>query len=314
MNIRLGTRGSRLALAQATLVSRLIRSSNPSVQVEIVEIRTSGDRIQDVVLGPARGQSFFTKEIEAALIAGEIDLAVHSCKDLATAQPAGLCLGAILEREDPRDALVAIGGRRLSELAPGSVVGTASVRRQAFLSRHRPDLAFENLRGNVPTRLDKVVEGRMDAVVLACAGLHRLGYEDRISERIDPEILLPAAAQGAIAVQVRCDDVPVHSVVGSIDHAPSRVQVVAERACLNTLEAGCQAPVGVLARPSGRERLRLDAAVVLPDATARGFLEGPSAEADSLGRSVALDLLAQLAVDSLRDLGLGRDVDPAEGL
>jgi hydroxymethylbilane synthase len=308
VKIRLGTRGSRLALAQAHLVSDLLRAARPGVEVEISEIRTSGDRIQDVVLGPNLGQSFFTKEIESALLAGDVDIAVHSCKDLATVQPTGLCLGAILEREDPRDVLVSADGSAFADLPPGATVGTASVRRRAFLAQSRPDLRYEPLRGNVPTRLRAVEEGRFDAVVLAAAGLERLNLAHHITERMDPAVLLPAAAQGAIAIQVREADADIRELVQTIDHPSSRVRVEAERACLNALEAGCQAPVGALASLHS-DRLEIRAAVLLEGRAASTSASGPPAGAEALGREAAETLLKQLGVSSLRELGLGR-ADP----
>ena len=187
------------------MVARLLEAAHAGLEVELVEIRTSGDRIQDVPLGPELGQAFFTKEIEDALLDGRIDLAVHSCKDLATTLPDGLVLGAVPVREDPHDALVS-GGATLSALPAGARVGTSSPRRKGFLAHARPDLVIQEQRGNVPTRLKAVDEGRVDAIVLAVAGLRRLGLADRITEILDPDVLLPAAAQGALALQIRADD------------------------------------------------------------------------------------------------------------
>ena len=297
--LRLGTRASRLALAQSTMVARELEAAHPRLTVELVEIRTSGDRVQDVPLGPELGQSFFTKEIEDALLDGRIDLAVHSCKDLATALPEGLALGAFPVREDPYDALVS-GGATLSALPAGARVGTSSPRRKGFLSVARPDLTIQDQRGNVPTRLQAVDDGRADAVVLAVAGLRRLGLADRITEILAPDVLLPAAAQGALALQIRADDDRAGDAVAALDDPRTRAEVTAERACLRALQAGCQAPVGALARVDGAE-LVLRAAVVGPGGITRARCTGPAEEAATLGRRAAAELVAQLGLTSLRD-------------
>jgi len=297
--LRLGTRGSRLAIAQSTMVARLLREAHPGLEVELVEIRTSGDRIQDVPLGPELGQAFFTKEIEDALLEGRVDLAVHSCKDLATTLPEGLVLGAVPVREDPHDALVS-GGPTLSALPAGARVGTSSPRRKGFLAHARPDLALQEQRGNVPTRLKAVDEGRADAVVLAVAGLRRLGLGDRITEILDPDVLLPAAAQGALALQIRAEDADAADAVAALDDPGTRAEVTAERACLRTLQAGCQAPVGALARARGAE-LVLRAAVVGPGGVTRARVAGKPEEAAALGARAAAELVGRLGMTSLRD-------------
>jgi hydroxymethylbilane synthase len=298
--VRLATRGSALALAQALDVARRLTDAHPGLEVELVEVRTIGDRLADVPLGPSLGQSFFTKEIEDTLLAGGAHLAVHSCKDLATVLPEGLVLGALLPREDPRDVLVSGDGRALAELDAGATVATASVRRRAFLALARPDLVLVDLRGNVPTRLRAVDDGRADAVVLAAAGLHRLGLRGRISEYLEPDVVLPAAAQGAVAVQVRADDEASRALVGVLDDGPTRSAVTAERACLRRLEAGCQAPVGCLAEWAGG-RLTLRASVVGPGVRDDVALEGGADEAEALGRRAAESLLEALGLPSLRE-------------
>lgn len=297
-HLRLGTRGSLLALTQSRGIAARLEGSHAGLTVEIVEIRTSGDRIQDVPLGPHLGQAFFTKEIEDALLAGRVDLAVHSCKDLATVLPDGLILGALPTREDPRDAWVSAGGG-IRQLAGGSRVGTSSVRRKRFLAAARPDVNIVDLRGNVPTRLGAVDEGRCHAVVLAVAGLRRLGLGDRITEVMDPDVMLPAAAQGALAVEVREGDVRVREMVAVLDDPATRAEVVAERACLRRLEAGCQAPVGTLGRTADGG-LDLRAAVAGPDRVVRVHLSGPATEAEALGVRAAEALLDELGVASLR--------------
>ena len=303
--LRLATRGSALALAQARQVEARLRDAHPGLAIEIVEVRTTGDRLTDVPLGPHIGQSFFTKEIEDALLDGRADLAVHSCKDLATVLPPGLVLGALLEREDPRDVLVSRDGLALTELPEGARVATASIRRKAFLALARPDLDLVDLRGNVPTRLRVVDEGRADAVVLAAAGLHRLGLGERVSTYLDPHVVVPAAAQGAIAVQIRADDVATAAKVAALDHTPTRAAVTAERACLRRLEAGCQAPVGCLATldVSDARRLTVRTAAALPDRRKDGVAIGAAGEAETLGRQAAEALLETLGVASFREAG-----------
>jgi hydroxymethylbilane synthase len=298
--VRLGTRGSRLALTQSGWVADQLRAKHPEVDVDLVEIRTSGDIIQDVPLGPEHGQAFFTKEIEDALLDGRIDLAVHSCKDLATAMPTGLVLSALPEREDPRDVLVSTHGG-LDDLPAGATVGTSSPRRKGFLRAARPDLDIRDQRGNVPTRLKAADEGTIDAVVLAAAGLARLGLSDRATAVLDPSVMLPAAAQGALALQVRIDDERLHELTSVLDHAPTRRAVEAERACLRRLEAGCQAPVGALGSVRADGRMRLEAAVVGPEGIVREALEqAEGGSPELLGTTVAEALLARLGLSSLR--------------
>lgn len=297
--LRLGTRGSRLALVQAEAVARQLEEAHPGLTVELVEIRTSGDRIQDVPLGPELGQAFFTKEIEDALLGGRIDVAVHSCKDLAATLPEGLALGAVPAREDPRDALVS-RGPALAELPPGARVATSSPRRKNFLAHARPDLRVEDQRGNVPTRLRAVDEWRVDAIVLAVAGLRRLGLAERIVEILDPDVMLPAAGQGALAVQIRVDDERTAALVAAVDDPRVHAEVSAERACLRRLQAGCQAPVGALARIDAGEVV-LRAAVVTPRRIVRVRRSGAASDPSALGAAVAAELLEGLGVGSLRD-------------
>ena len=296
--LRLGTRGSRLARAQTDWVAAKLRAHVPDVELELIPIETFGDVHHDVALTPELGQSFFTKEIESALLEGRIDVAVHSCKDLATVLPDGLRLSAIPEREDPRDVLVSRAGT-LAELPSGARVGTSSPRRKGFLTAARPDLDVVDLRGNVPTRVRAVDEGRLDAAVLAAAGLRRLGMAERITEWLEPPVMTPAAAQGALAIQTRVGDEAANALVAPLDHAPSRAEVTAERACLRCLEAGCHAPLGALARIS-ETTLRLDAALLAPEGLVRADAWGGADDAEALGAAVAETLLAQLGLASLR--------------
>ena len=268
--------------------------------MEVVEISTSGDRIQDVALSQIGGRDFFTKDIEDALLDGRIDLAVHSFKDLATANPPGLTIGAVLERADPRDALVAPAGTDLGSLPPGSVVGTSSLRRKAFLAAARPDVGTRELRGNVPTRLRRFQDGDYDALLLATAGLERLGLADRIAQRLDPGVMTPAPAQGAVAVQIRESDPETRQWVAALDHSPTALATRAERVLLSVLEGGCQVPVGALARMEGRQ-LHLRARVAELDGSVSLFVEtrGPAEDPDALGREAAEALLARGAAEIL---------------
>ena len=298
--IKLGTRGSLLAMAQSRGVAAALETAVPGLSVELVEIRTSGDRIQDVPLGPHLGQSFFTKEIEDALLDGRVDVAVHSCKDLASALPDGLVIGAIPEREDPRDALVSRGAR-LDDLPAGARVGTSSPRRRSFLAQARPDVALQEQRGNVPTRVRAVDEGKADAVVLAVAGLRRLDLQDRIVEILEPDVMLPAAAQGALALQIRTDDAEVARIVATLEDGGARTEVTAERACLRRLEAGCQAPLGVLARATA-QGVEVRAAIASPDGLVRVSVQGTRDDPSDAGVALAEELLGELGLESLSEV------------
>lgn len=300
MKIRLGTRGSRLALTQSNWVADQIRASSSSIEVELVEIVTAGDREKSAFLGPQLGQSFFTREIEDALLDGRIDIAVHSCKDLATTLPPGLSLGAIPPREDPRDAIVT-RGPKISELPDAARVGTSSPRRRGFLKHAFPGLIFADQRGNVPTRVAAVDRGEYSATVLAAAGLNRLNLAHRITEVLSPDTILPAASQGALAVQVRLVDRDVLDAVAFLDHQVTRTAVMSERACLRRLEAGCQAPIGTLGRVD-ESGLTLDAAVATPERIVRVRCTGTLDSPDHLGDEAAEGLLRQLGVTSLKDV------------
>jgi hydroxymethylbilane synthase len=260
----------------------------------LVLIKTEGDRIQDVPLSQVDGKAFFTKEIEEALLKEKVDLAVHSLKDLATEMPPGLELGAVLEREDPRDALIARGSVSLQDLPPGARVGTSSLRRRALLARWRPDLVLLELRGNVPTRIAKLDEGGYDAIVLAAAGVKRLGMEDRISSFLPFQRFLPAVSQGAIGVQIRSGDTGVVEWIEKLDHPRTRLATVAERALLRTLEGGCHVPVGGFAHVEG-DRLELRGIICSLDGTSsvEGEISGPTEEAEALGLALARDLLGR---------------------
>jgi len=281
----IASRGSKLALWQAHWVQQQLAALGYASRIDI--IKTTGDKITDVPLAQVGAKGLFTKEIEEALLAGRADLAVHSLKDLPTELPAGLILAATPEREDPRDALV---GRRLAGLATGAKVGTSSLRRAAQLRKVRPDLQIEPVRGNLDTRLRKLDEGQYDAIVLAAAGLKRLGWEDRIAEILSPEIVCPAVGQGALGIETR---EPGLEVCLRMNHAPTQAAVTAERALLGALGGGCQVPIGAYATVSGN-LLSLQAVVVSPDGVdlVRDRSEGSVADAQRIGRELGEALLA----------------------
>ena len=262
--LRVGTRASRLALWQADHVVSELRRHWPALTIERVPITTLGDRVTTVALSRIGDKGIFTRELEDGLRSGAIDLAVHSLKDLPTELPADLEIGAILEREDPRDALVAAPETTMATLPAGAQVGTSSLRRRAQLAAARPDLRIVDIRGNVPTRLEKFRQGEVDAVVLALAGLKRLGLESHVSEVLDPEDLLPAAGQGALAVQIRRGDDRSGRLLAPLDHGPTRLATTTERALLGFLEGGCQVPIGALGQFDG-STLLLRAVVASPD-------------------------------------------------
>lgn len=302
--LRIGTRRSDLARWQANHVVAAIGGLAGAPSLEMLYIKTEGDRITDVPLHLIPGKSFFTKEIEQALLEEQVDVAVHSLKDLATEMPRGLVIGAVMEREDPRDVLLSHGGTSLEDLTPGARIGTSSLRRRALLRRWRPDLELVDLRGNVPTRIHKLSEGRFDAIVLAAAGVKRLDFESRITAYLPPERVLPAVAQGALALQVREDDEYVLSWVRQLDDADTRQATAAERALLGRLEGGCQVPVGALATVTNGV-LTLRAVVSSLDGTrsVEGTREGPSGQAEQIGGSLAEELLgrgAEVILDEIR--------------
>jgi hydroxymethylbilane synthase len=273
----IGSRGSRLALWQAEWVKSSLERSRPGARVEIEIIKTSGDVMRDVPLAVIAGMGVFTKELEEALLAGRIDIAVHSLKDLPTTLPEGLAIAAVTEREDPRDALVLPAGADGSEasiksLRAGAVVGTSSPRRQAQLRHLRPDIELKDLRGNVDTRLKKLDAGWYDAIVLASAGLRRLGFHDRISAAIDPAEMLPAVGQGALGIETRAADDATNALVALLEHEPTRAACTAERALLFSLGGGCKVPIAAHATV-GDQRLRLEALVAGASRVIRDSIE-----------------------------------------
>ena len=260
----LATRGSPLALVQSRWVKSEIERTSPGTNVEILTIRTAGDRNTHQPLPQIGGKGLFTKEVEDALLDGRAYLAVHSLKDLPTELPAGLILGAVPKREDSRDAFLSRKGERLSDLRKGALVGTSSVRRAAQLKRLRPDLQIEPLRGNLDTRLRKLREGPFDAIILAVAGLKRLGFDGEITEILSPDILCPAVGQGALGIEARADDQRTLQALALLEDASARLAVTAERALLKGLGGGCQIPIAATVVRDG-ERIRLRALVIRPD-------------------------------------------------
>jgi hydroxymethylbilane synthase len=241
--LKIGTRGSKLALWQANWVKSALNTQHPSLSVELVIITTKGDKILDVPLAKVGGKGLFVKEIEEALLDGRIDLAVHSMKDMPSEIPKGLCIGAIPERENPQDVLISKKGLPLSQLEPGARIGTSSLRRSAQLLHVRPDLRVFPLRGNIDTRLKKLETENLDAIVLAAAGVKRLGLENRITEFFNENIILPAIGQGALCIEIRQNDPEVEPIVAKLDHLQTRTIVMGERAFLKRLEGGCQVPI-----------------------------------------------------------------------
>jgi hydroxymethylbilane synthase len=314
--IRAGTRGSRLALWQTEHVIASLAQAWPALSFERVHIRTLGDRITDVPLPRIGDRGLFTRELEDGLRNGEIDFAVHSLKDLPTDQPAGLRLGAVLSREDPSEVLVARHGRRLADLPPGARLGTSSLRRRAQVMALRPDLDIVDIRGNVPTRIDKVQRGEYDATLLALAGVRRLDLTAAVSEVFPGDVMVPAPGQGALAVQVRAGDARILRVVAAIDDATARLATAAERRVLKALEGGCQAPIGALATWIAPGRLHLagivagiDGRQLLRAAEEREVEDEGSALA--LGESVAAVLATQGArslIDAARQLAGAGDL------
>jgi len=301
--LRLGTRGSALALAQAAELRARLGMAHAELAapgtIEIVTIRTSGDRLASLSLADAGGKGLFTKEIEEALLAGAIDLAVHSMKDMPTQVPAGLAIACHLPREDPRDALVASGGiARLADLPRGATIGTSSLRRQAQLLYARPDLRIVPLRGNVETRLKKIAEGGIAATLLAVAGLKRLGRADRIAAVLAPAEMLPAVAQGVIAVETRAEDARARAWLAPLDDAATSACAAAERALLAALDGSCRTPIAALARLEG-ERIGLDAMVIRPDGRVRfcARRDGARGDAARLGAEAGAELKALAGAD-----------------
>lgn len=316
--IIIGTRGSKLALWQAAWVKSELQKLNPDLKIELNKIKTTGDKILDVPLAKVGGKGLFVKEIEEALLNGEADLAVHSMKDVPTDFPKGLHLAVICKREDPRDAFITAGVserkiKRFKDLPKGATVGTSSLRRSCQLLSIRPDLKIEQLRGNLDTRLRKLDEGHFDAIILAAAGVKRLGWAERITEILEPDISLPAIGQGAIGIECRIDDDFINKLIAPLNHSETSICVRAERACLKKLEGGCQVPIAAHATLNNA-KLSMDGLVgsVTGDRIIKSHVEGNPQNAESLGLKLAEDLLSKGAKEILDEV-YGKNISPVNG-
>ncbi|WP_304115363.1 hydroxymethylbilane synthase [Phascolarctobacterium succinatutens] len=291
--LTIGTRQSLLALWQSNHIAALLREKYPECEVVLKKIVTKGDRILDVPLAQIGGKGLFTKEIETELADGTIDLAVHSLKDMPTVLPEGLCLTAITERANVGDAFVSNKYASFEELPLGAVIGTSSLRRKAQLLAARPDLQIMDLRGNVDTRLRKLDEGLYDAIILAAAGLERLGHGDRITALIPPDVCLPAVGQGALAIEARTADDEVRSMLEFLNDLPTKQSTDAERAFLGLLEGGCQVPIGVHADVAG-EQIKIEAIIAALDGSTvlRDTITGKAKDAVALGQQLGKKMLA----------------------
>jgi hydroxymethylbilane synthase len=304
--LRIGTRGSPLAMAQTLEARDLLAAANAELStpdaIEVLEIKTTGDAILDRPLAEVGGKGLFTKELDVALMDGRVDIAVHSIKDVETFLPDGVVLAAFLEREDPRDAFLSLNAPSLAELPAGSVIGSASLRRQAQILNRRPDLKVTLLRGNVQTRLGKLAEGVVDATLLAYAGLRRLGLEEKISAVLSAEEMLPAVGQGAIGITCRADDASVLEWLAAVNHTETQIRVTAERALLAALDGSCRTPIGGLAEIDG-DRLRLRGLVAREDGSEMFETErnGALHDAAALGDDAGRELRARAGDDLFED-------------
>lgn len=296
----LGTRSSPLARWQTEQVLHALHQAHPELQTDVKLIKTQGDRILDLPLAQIGDKGLFTKELEQALYAGEIDLAVHSLKDLPTSLPPGLGIGAVLERHAPNDVLVSRSGCTLEDLPASALVGTGSLRRQVQLQHLRPDLRFQDLRGNIQTRLQKLDRGDYEAIIMAQAALDRLGLSERIATVFPASLMLPAVGQGAIAVEIREDDIQTRELLKAFHHPPTAQAVTAERAFLKRLGGGCETPIA--AYTDAGEQLHLFGFVASLDGkqVLKGHLSAPASSAEALGIELAEKLLAEGADDILQ--------------
>jgi hydroxymethylbilane synthase len=301
--IRIATRQSALALWQAEYVSAALQQAHPGIRIELVKMVSRGDKILDAPLAKVGGKGLFVKELEDGMLRGDADIAVHSMKDVPMDFPTGLGLAVVCEREDPRDAFVSLRFASLAELPRGARVGTSSLRRQCQLLALRPDLKIDFLRGNVQTRLSKLDSGEFDAIILACAGLKRLGLADRITQVLEPKISLPAVGQGAVGIECRVDDTRMRDLLAPLNHPDTWTRVSAERAMNLRLQGGCQAPIAGYAELDG-DTLTLRGLVGRPDGSqiVRVEMNAPRSEAEQLGSAAANELLAHGAAAILREI------------
>ncbi len=301
--IRIGTRASALALWQAEWVKSELEKKYPGMTVSLTKIKTTGDKILDVPLAQVGGKGLFVKEIEEAMLANEIDIAVHSMKDVPTLFPDGLHLSCITKREDARDALLTRNNMKFKDLPQGATIGTSSLRRQAQLMSVRPDFKIQQLRGNVDTRLRKLKEGQFDAIILAAAGVRRLGLAENVSEYLDPAISLPAIGQGALGIECRVDDRELNDLIAFFNHQDTRTCVTGERALLRRLEGGCQVPIACYGQMmNGKLHLiglvgSVDGKRIIKDT-----IEGEADKAEKLGVTLAEKLLSKGADVILREV------------
>lgn len=289
----IGTRASKLALWQANHVANCLREHYPDMEISLKNMVTTGDKILDVPLAKIGGKGLFTKELEVAMLNGEIDLAVHSLKDMPTELPEGLILSAITERVDPGDALISPKYKTLDKLPLNARVGTSSLRRKAQLLHARPDLEIVDLRGNLDTRLKKLTTEKLDAILLAVAGLRRLGWGEHITQVLPQNICLPAVGQGALAIEARQNDADTLALLAFLNHEPTRQATLAERAFLAEVEGGCQVPIGVYAKVTDSNMLQVQAVIMSPDGkeVVRDAVSGQTGEAIELGRTLAVRML-----------------------
>ena len=301
--VRIATRKSPLALWQAEFVRDSIKALHPDIEVELVKMVTQGDKILDTPLAKVGGKGLFVKELEVGMLEGDADIAVHSMKDVPVEFPEGLHLAVICEREDPRDAFVSNNYEKIEDLPEGARVGTSSLRRMCQIRNWRPDLKIMDLRGNVNTRLRKLDDGEYDAIILACAGLKGLGFDDRIRTHLDPGFSLPAIGQGAVGIECRSDDEFINDLIAPLNHPATRTRVLAERAMNDRLEGGCQVPIGGYAELDGNTLL-IRGLVGRPDGSemVRGEIAGRAEEAEFLGKTLAEDLLARGADVILKEV------------
>lgn len=297
--IVVGTRKSPLALTQTEWVMEQLQKHHPDLEIGMEKIVTKGDRILDVTLSKVGGKGLFIKEIEQAMYDRTVDFAVHSLKDMPTEMPEGLMLVAITHREDPRDVVITRDGRGFSDLPTGARVGTSSLRRAAQLTNARPDLEIVSVRGNINTRLKKLEELELDAIVLAAAGLERMGWADKISERLPTDLCIPAVGQGALAIQCRSEDKEIRQLLSVLDDANTRIIVQAERTLLGKLNGGCQIPIGAFAEFVDGGELQLTGIVGTPDGRTLLRESARGADAVSLGHAVADRLIEQGAGEIL---------------
>jgi len=303
LRIRIGTRKSKLALWQANYIAQKLKEYYPDIEVELVKITTKGDKILDVPLAKVGGKGLFVKEIEEAMLRDEIDIAVHSLKDVPTYFPEGLGLVAITEREDPRDAFLSVKYNSIDEMPKGAVLGTSSLRRKAQVMIKRKDLVIKDLRGNVDTRIRKLEEGEYDGIILAYAGLKRLGLQDKVKQIFEPNYMIPAVAQGFLGIEARLDDEKTKEIISVLNHEESYLRATAERAFLRKLEGGCQVPLAAYSEISdGKLKITGFVSDLTGDRFFRDITEGNIENAERLGEILAEKLLNMGAKEVLEEI------------